>query len=162
MTKRLLVCCLVWLPFTISAQQIEDAWVYFTDKVDVATKIANPITILTQKAIDRKNKHGVAIDARDVEVNETYISQIKGATGITVYAKSKWFNAVHVRGTEANINNLETTFSFVDHIEFADRSLNTTRTGLVKSFKDIAKNSFSNESQASAGTSDFCDLYTKL
>lgn len=136
MTKRLLVCCLVWLPFTITAQQIEDAWVYFTDKVDVATKIANPITILTQKAIDRKNKHGVTIDARDVEVNETYISQIKGATGITVYAKSKWFNAVHVRGTEANINNLETTFSFVDHIEFADRSLNTTRTGLVKSSKD--------------------------
>ena len=135
MTKRTLIFTLIWLPFFASAQ-IEDAWVYLTDKENVASKIANPTTILTQKAIDRKNKHGVTIDARDVEVNETYITQLKGATGITVYAKSKWFNAVHVRGTEININNLETTFSFVDHIEFADRSLNTTRTGLVKKAKD--------------------------
>lgn len=135
MTKRILIFSLLWFPFIASAQ-IEDAWVYLTDKENVATKIANPITILTQKAIDRKNKHGVSIDARDVEVNESYITQLKGATGITVYAKSKWFNAVHVRGTESNINNLETTFGFVDHIEFADRSLNTTRTGLVKKAKD--------------------------
>ena len=41
-------------------------------------------------------------------------------------AKSKWFNAVHVRGAEADINNLLIE-SFVDHIEFADRSLNTSR-----------------------------------
>ncbi|TJY36306.1 S8 family serine peptidase [Pontimicrobium aquaticum] len=127
MKKRLLFFALLWLPFITSAQLIEDAWVYFTDKEDVATKIANPLTILTQKTIDRKNKHSVTIDARDVPVNETYISQIKGATGITVYAKSKWFNAIHVRGTETDIDNLETTFSFIDHIEFADKSLNTTR-----------------------------------
>jgi len=135
MKKRLLIFTLLCLPFITSAQ-IEDAWVYFTDKEDVANKIVNPLTILTQKAIDRKNKHGVVIDARDVEVNEAYITNLKGATGITVHAKSKWFNAVHVRGTETDISNLETTFSFVDHIEFADRSLNTTRTGLIKSSKD--------------------------
>lgn len=126
MKKKLLIFALFCLPFFASAQ-IEDAWVYLADKVDVANKIANPLTILTQKAIDRKNKHGVVIDARDVEVNEAYITSLKGATGITVYAKSKWFNAVHVRGTETDINNLETTFSFVDHIDFADKSLNTTR-----------------------------------
>ncbi|WP_347922324.1 S8 family serine peptidase [Pontimicrobium sp. SW4] len=129
MKKRILIFTFLWLPFIVSAQ-IEDAWVYFTDKEDVATKIANPLTILTQKAIDRKNKHGVAIDARDVEVNESYITSLKNATGITVYAKSKWFNAVHVRGTETDIDNLETTFSFVDHIEFADKSLNTTRVSI--------------------------------
>ena len=108
------------------AQQ-EDAWVYLTDKVDVANAIANPITILTQKAIDRKNNHGVTIDARDVPVNEAYITQIKNASGITVLAKSKWFNAIHVRGTEANINLLATNFAFVDHIDFADKNLNTSR-----------------------------------
>jgi len=135
MKKRILIFALLWLPIITSAQ-IEDAWVFLDDKVDVANKIENPLTILTQKAIDRKNKHGVVIDARDVPVNESYITDLKNATGITVYAKSKWFNAVHVRGTETDINNLETTFSFIDHIEFADRSLNTTRTGLVKSAKD--------------------------
>lgn len=136
MKKRLLFFALLWLPLLISAQQIEDAWVFFVDKEDVATKIANPLTILTQKAIDRKSKHGVTIDARDVPVNETYISQLKGATGITVHAKSKWFNAVHVRGTETNINNLDTTFGFIDHIAFADRSLNTARVSTIQKNQD--------------------------
>ncbi len=135
MKKRILIFALLYLPFLTSAQ-IEDAWVFLEDKVDVANKIANPLTILTQKAIDRKNKHAIIIDARDVPVNENYITNLKNATGITVYAKSKWFNAVHVRGTAIDINNLETTFSFVNHIEFADRSLNTARTGLIKSSKD--------------------------
>ena len=115
MKKRILIFTLLCLPFFSSAQ-IEDAWVFLEDKVDVANKIANPLTILTQKAIDRKNKHAIIIDARDVPVNESYITDLKNATGITVYAKSKWFNAVHVRGTEIDINNLETTFSFVNHI----------------------------------------------
>ena len=61
MKKRLLLFALLWLPFMAIAQ-VEDAWVYLADKVDVANKIANPLTILTQKAIDRKSKHSVAID----------------------------------------------------------------------------------------------------
>ncbi len=135
MKKRILIFALLWLPFITSAQ-IEDAWVFLEDKVDVANKIANPLTILTQKAIDRKNKHSVAIDVRDVPVNEIYITALKAATGITVYAKSKWFNAVHVRGTEIDINNVETIFGFVNHIEFADKSLNTARISIPQKTKD--------------------------
>ena len=126
MKKDLLFYALMHLSINMFAQQ--DAWIYFTDKPNVQTSITNPITILTQKAIDRKNAHGVSIDARDVPVNETYISQLKNATGITVKAKSKWFNAVHVRGSVTDINNLKTTFSFVDKIVFADRNLNVTKT----------------------------------
>ena len=125
MKKRLLFLMLLCAPFILLAQQ--DAWVYFKDKQDVENSVANPTTILTQKAIDRKNRHNIVIDARDVPVNETYISQLKGATGITVMAKSKWFNAVHVRGSEVDINNLLTSFLFVDHIEFADKSLNASK-----------------------------------
>ncbi|GAA3626268.1 S8 family serine peptidase [Flavivirga jejuensis] len=109
----------------VFAQQ--DAWVYLKDKQNVTSSIANPISILTQKAIDRKNAHNVLIDARDVPVNESYISQLKGAIGISVMAKSKWLNAVHVRGSETDINNLSTTYSFIDSIDFADKSLNTLK-----------------------------------
>ncbi|AUP77757.1 S8 family serine peptidase [Flavivirga eckloniae] len=128
MKKPLLVLVLLSYLFNASAQ--EDAWVYFKDKPNVAASIANPISILTQKAIDRKNSHNVLIDERDVPVNENYISQLKGATGITVMAKSKWFNAVHVRGSETDINSLSATFSFIDRIDFANKSLNTIK--LVK------------------------------
>ena len=104
----------------------QDAWVYLKDKQNVEASIENPSTVLSQKAIDRKNAHGVVIDARDVPVNETYISELKSVIGITIMAKSKWFNAVHVRGSETDINNLVGSFSFVDYIQFADKSLNVT------------------------------------
>lgn len=106
--------------------QDQDAWVYFTDKQTDVYSVANPTTFLSQKAIDRKNAHGVAIDVRDIPVNENYINQLKTQTGITVMAKSKWLNAAHVRGSEANINALS-GLVFVNAIDFADNSLNTVK-----------------------------------
>lgn len=120
---------LVFLLLCINSYAQEDAWVYFIDKEDVAISVANPIRILTQKAIDRKRKHGVIIDARDVPVNEAYIDLVKKAEGITVKSKSKWFNAVHVRGTKSDIDNLllNPSLTFITDIEYADRSLNLKR-----------------------------------
>lgn len=117
----------VWLvcmnSFLLGISQ-EDAWVYFTDKANVEFHLNNPTTILTQQSLNRKAQFGIAIDERDVPVNEDYITQIKNQAGITVLAKSKWFNAIHVRGDEAAINSLE-TLQFVDSIVFANHTLNT-------------------------------------
>ncbi|MGE5944848.1 MAG: S8 family serine peptidase [Flavobacteriales bacterium] len=124
MKKGLLFLILLFFQIPIYAQQ--DAWVYLTDKQNVAVSIANPISILTQKALDRKIAHGVSIDERDVPVNENYIGQLKNAVGITVMAKSKWFNAVHVRGNQTDIEAL-TNLSFVASIDFANKSLNTAK-----------------------------------
>ena len=111
--------------FFFSSNAQEDAWVYFIDKENVEAAINNPTTILSQASVDRKNSKGIAIDFRDVPVNETYISQIKNAQGVTVLAKSKWLNAIHVRGEETNIEALLESFSFIDNIDFADNSLNS-------------------------------------
>jgi len=124
--KKILLICIVLFQYGAEAQQ--DAWVYFNAKQNVQASIDNPISILTQQAINRKNLHNIAIDERDVPVNESYISTLKGPeTGITVFAKSKWLNAVYVRGSEEDINALVTDFDFVDAVEFADESLNTLR-----------------------------------
>ena len=74
----------------------EDALVFFQDKENVVAALENPISILTQKAIDRKLLHNTPIDVRDVPVNESYIATIKDISGITVFAKSKWMNCVYV------------------------------------------------------------------
>ncbi|MBC3847007.1 S8 family serine peptidase [Winogradskyella echinorum] len=118
------ITMLLLLLVTINSYAQEDAWVYLIDKPNVAVAIANPITILTQKAIDRKQHHNISIDERDVPVNEAYISDLNTQTGITVLAKSKWFNAVHVRGTETDINALS-ELTYVDYIDFANKNLNT-------------------------------------
>ena len=125
MKKCLLLLIVLCYQLSLYAQQ--DAWIYLTDKQNVATAIANPLSILTQKAINRKNVHAVSIDERDVPVNETYITQLKNTVGITVLAKSKWFNAIHVRGSETDIKNLKSTFSFIDHLDFADKNLNAPK-----------------------------------
>ncbi|MBV1923796.1 MAG: S8 family serine peptidase [Flavobacteriaceae bacterium] len=115
----LLIMCLI--ASSTFAQQ--DAWVFFADKENVAESIANPISILTQESIDRKAMHGIAIDERDVPVNESYITDIKNSTGITVYSKSKWMNCVYVRGSQSNIESL-LGLPFVTSVEYADKSLN--------------------------------------
>ncbi|MBR9915822.1 MAG: S8 family serine peptidase [Algicola sp.] len=129
--KKVLLLFVILYQFNAYAQQ--DAWVFFSDKENVQSSINNPISILTQQAIDRKNTQGIAIDARDVPVNENYISQLKAPeTGVTVFAKSKWMNAVYVRGTEEAINALVTDFDFVSSVEFADHSLNSnSRVGTI-------------------------------
>lgn len=124
------------MTFSSFAQQ--DAWVYFTDKQIAIYPLNNPSTFLSQKSIDRKNAHNVSIDTSDIPVNETYISQLKTTAGITVMAKSKWFNAVHVRGSQTDINNLINQFSFINQIVFADKSLNA-----AKKSKEKQENKFS-------------------
>jgi hypothetical protein len=119
--KQTLLIIAFLISYSVFAQ--EHAWVYLNDKPNSATALANPISILTQKALDRKAAHNVAVDYNDVPVDEGFITQIKAQTGITVLAKSKWLNVVHVLGTETNINAL-TGLPFVDHIEFADDNLN--------------------------------------
>ncbi|MGK0386096.1 MAG: serine protease AprX [Patiriisocius sp.] len=121
--KKLILLLAVLFLQPLVAQVEEDALIFFENKENVADALANPITILTQKAIDRKQLHNTPIDERDVPVNEDYITAIKNIPGITVFAKSKWMNCVYVRGLFETIEDLE-DLSFVSQIEFADKSLN--------------------------------------
>lgn len=123
MIKKILVGCF-FLFALVGFSQEEHAWVFFNSKEDVATYLANPLTMLTQRAIDRRVNQGIAIDEIDVPITPSNISAVTLATGITVKAKSKWLNALHIVGTQADINALA-SFSFVDHIEYANDALNT-------------------------------------
>jgi hypothetical protein len=142
MMKKLSLLLLLFVS-SFSFAQTEDALVYLEakDPAVVSAALAAPITILTQAAIDRKNAQGIAIDDRDVPLNETQKAAIEAATGITVLAKSKWLNAVYVRGTENNINNL-LNLTFVTDVEFADKSLNRPTGG-----KQFTKDKFEVENQ---------------
>ncbi len=119
---------LVVLVFQVGFAQTQDALIFFADKENVQTSIDNPLTILTQDALDRKALHNIPIDERDVPVNEDYIAQIKSATGITVWAKSKWMNCVYVQGSQTNVENL-LSLPFVTALEWMDKDLNFPQPG---------------------------------
>ncbi|MFC2109458.1 S8 family serine peptidase [Bacteroidota bacterium] len=139
---------LVFLVFqTFLFGQTEDAWVYFKDKPNAATFLSSPLTMLTQKALDRRNLHGVPLDIKDVPLEITYVTSVANSTGVTVKARSKWFNALHVQGTKAHIDLLQ-NLSEVDSIQYASSSLNkstnTTKRSLQNKFeKTYASNDLS-------------------
>lgn len=120
--KKILVSFVLMASFVGFAQQ--DAWVYFIDKPDAATYLANPLTMLTQKSLDRRTAQNIALDVKDVPIFPSYITQITNATGITVMAKSKWLNALHIRGSVTDIQQLA-SLTFVNNIQFADKTLNS-------------------------------------
>jgi hypothetical protein len=103
----------------------EDAWVYFNTKNNSQNYYDNPLLMLSQRAIDRRINQNIAFDSKDIPIDKSYITQIKSVSGITVMAKSKWMNALHIRGTQTTINSLK-SFAFVDKIEFANKALNLT------------------------------------
>ena len=121
--------------------QVEDAWVYFNDKTGVDEALNNPITILSQESINRKTLHNVSIDERDVPVNENYITQLKNITGVTVMAKSKWFNCVYIRAEKSIIDDL-VNLNFVNNIDFANKALNTREILTVKRQSQRSHNKF--------------------
>lgn len=108
--------------FNFSFSQ-EDAWVYFNDKQEATEYLANPLTMLSQKSLDRRNKQNIALDFKDVPISILYINEVINSTGIIVKAKSKWLNALHVTGSVGEINTLS-DMTFVDHVEFAADDLN--------------------------------------
>ncbi len=133
---------LFFLPLLLSTNLFaqEHAWVYLKDKPSEATYIASPLTMLSQRALDRRTKQGISLDNKDVPIEASYYNQIKSATGITVVGKSKWLNAIHVIGQINDINNLSTSFTFIDRIDFANRSLNAKGTVHKKKNKEVFNN----------------------
>ena len=119
--KKVLIIFLFF--YWTSYGQVEHAWIYFRDKPNVEEAISNPENILSAKAIQRKSRFNIPIDFRDVPVNENYISQVKSQEGISVKAKSKWFNCVHIIGDLSAIEKLR-VLDFIDSIEFARDELN--------------------------------------
>ncbi|MHC0440740.1 S8 family serine peptidase [Flavobacterium sp. 3-210] len=104
----------------------EDAWVYFKDKPSSQSFLEKPSDMLTQRSLTRRTAQNIALDMTDVPVEKSYISQIKLSTGITILAKSKWLNALHVRGTQTNVSALK-SLSFVDKVVFTNKTLNTAK-----------------------------------
>ena len=138
--KRLFPLLAFFISLQLSAQ--EDAWIYLKDKPSATTFLASPLTMLSQRALDRRTRQNISLNNKDVPVEAAYYNQIKNTQGITVLAKSKWLNAIHVQGAEVVIKSLKNTYTFIQSIEFADNSLNTNGKRLPKSTKTKKQNKF--------------------
>lgn len=127
------------ITFYSTYSQVEDAWLFLKDKPNAATVLQHPRDILSDKALDRRNIHGIQLDEKDVPIHPEYYNQLKNEGNIIILGKSKWLNAVHIQGTVSQINGLLPNFPFIESIEFANKSLNT---GAKKRDKQIQPNHY--------------------
>ncbi|AQS93345.1 peptidase S8 [Polaribacter sp. BM10] len=139
--KKLLLFLFAITFFQAKAQ--EDAWLFLKDKPSAETYLKNPLLMLSQRALDRRNKLNIAVGLIDVPIENTYIETLKTTNGITVLGASKWLNAVHIQATQSDIENAKQNLSFIDYIEYANKSLNqAARKG--KKIKQNHQNKFNN------------------
>lgn len=87
----------------------------FADKPSAQTYFSNPELMLSQKAIDRREKYNIEIDMLDVPVEQAYVDQVT-ALGITPLTVSKWFNGIFAWLTEEQADQAA-GLSFVTEVE---------------------------------------------
>ena len=87
----------------------------FSDKPSSQTYFDNPLLMLSQKALDRREKYNIDLNLQDVPVETSYVTQIE-ALGINPIAVSKWFNGVFAWCTSAQVSQAE-ALGFVSEVE---------------------------------------------
>jgi serine protease AprX len=99
--KRLILCVLLTCFFGKGNAQTQYAFrVYFTDKS--GADISNPISFLTQRAIDRRINHSITIDSTDVPVFHDYIDTVLTVTQGKWHVTSRWMNSFVVLLTDSS------------------------------------------------------------
>ena len=77
--------------------------VLLKDKAGSPFPIQNPSAYLSERAIARRTKQGIAVTSRDLPVNPAYVTGIRG-TGAQVIYTSRWFNAALVEASAAQLD----------------------------------------------------------
>jgi len=106
-----------------SFSQVEDAWFFLKDKPKSASFIENPLSMLSQRAIDRRKNQSINIDEIDVPIDKDYLESIKAVSGLTILGKSKWLNSIHIQATQTIIDDTFSNLTFIKRVEFADKSI---------------------------------------
>lgn len=94
MTKRTAI--LTTLLLVLGIQQVwgqDKYFVAFGNKNGTPYSLNNPSDYLSQKAIIRREKQGIAIDSTDLPVVEAYVDSVV-AKGATVHYRLRWLNGV--------------------------------------------------------------------
>ena len=88
-------------------------WVQFTDKANSPYSIDNPSEYLSQRALDRRARLGIAIDEYDIPVNPQYLQAVADC-GAQLLNPSKWLNGVSVYTDSQSVVNAINALEFVE------------------------------------------------
>jgi hypothetical protein len=75
----------------------EKYWIQFTDKANSTYSVSQPLQFLSQKAIDRRIHHNVAITEQDFPINANYVDSVLQTVTANVLVSSRWLNGIVIQ-----------------------------------------------------------------
>ncbi len=97
-------------------------WVQLRDKKNNAYTLDNPGEFLSQRAIGRRDRHGIALTEQDLPVTGAYLDSLMEHPLRILYT-SKWMNAAIIQTEDSNLVQTLSGLSFVSGVEYLYRSV---------------------------------------
>lgn len=95
-------CLLLLLAANSEAQTLNRYIIRFTNKATTPYTFSNPEAYLSQRALERRTRYGIAIDSTDLPITPRYLDSVQAAGAITVLNVSRWLNQVSIQTTDAS------------------------------------------------------------
>ena len=116
MEKLIIVLIGGCLTFTDIHAQFTRYIVKLKNKEGNPFSLATPSAYLSQRAIDRRTRYGIAIDSTDMPVTPSYLTQIGNVPNVRVLNISKWQNSVSIQTSDPNAIATINGLSFVQSV----------------------------------------------
>lgn len=115
--KGLVVLLLLSVKSLLIAQTAPNKyWVEFKDKSNSTYSVSQPLTFLSQRAIDRRNRMDITITPQDFPVNGWYLDSIVNS-GASVLTTSRWHNGATFFTSDTAIVSKIRNFPFVQSVQ---------------------------------------------
>ncbi|GCC53019.1 hypothetical protein SanaruYs_32600 [Chryseotalea sanaruensis] len=112
---RILLLLILGSLTSVVEAQVNRYIVFFKDKNNSNFSVEAPQSFLSERAINRRIKNGVAITAQDLPVNATYVNEVQQTGALTFYT-SRWFNALLIQCDATQLTSIEALPS-VDRVD---------------------------------------------
>ncbi|PJJ60397.1 S8 family serine peptidase [Hymenobacter chitinivorans] len=100
--------------------------IYFRDKANTPFSPSQPQAFLSARALERRTRQNISVQARDLPVSPTYVSQVKAVPGAQLWYTSRWFNAAVVACDSTTLATLQ-ALPFVRSVVTLNRSQSGAR-----------------------------------
>ncbi len=126
--KKLLLLLVLSSVTLATEAQFTRYLVKFKNKANNAFTLSNPLQFLSQRALDRRQRYGIALDSADLPVTQSYLGQVAAVPNVTILNASRWLNQVSIQTTDANAIVAINAMSFVESVNgIAARQQNDQR-----------------------------------
>ncbi|MDH6355527.1 hypothetical protein M2132_001872 [Dysgonomonas sp. PH5-45] len=146
--KKFLIFIIVMatmLPVSVLAQNVEYKFrIYLTGKEGVDAGSVKAGDYLSQRALDRRQRQGIAFDEKDLPVSAAYTGAVEDL-GCTVVSKSRWMNTLAVHCADSMVVDRLKQLPFVKDVVLVWRGVH--RAKKRKEEKDLSDRAKKNSNE---------------